>query len=225
MAKKWIFSMFGGEKDDSAEVIAVLARNKAPIEVELENSLIRFKSQLTFKDKAVVIGKPLSLGDQIKTGQHIRIRWPGAGRREMRLEVAVPHFNLPNGNAGFVCKSPSGSAMPKRNHERYDVSRFSNLKLEVGTGTYRVLDLCISGCRVALTTNAHRISLGQEVAEAVLIVGKESRIVFERFIPRSQRKGFIGCEFKVKQDGKSPAVLAQVLKSVETKQYDILQGT
>jgi len=224
MAKKWIMSLFGGEKDDSAEVLAVLARNKTPIQVELEGSLIRFKSQLTFKDKAVVIAKPLSFTDQIKSGQHVRIRWPGAGRREMRLQVALPHFNLPNGSAGFVCKAPDGSSMPRRNHERYDVSRFSNLKLEVGPGSYRVLDLCISGCRVALTTNAHQIALGREVSEAVLLVGKESKIVFERFIPRSQLKGFIGCEFKVKQDGKSPRVLAQVLKSIETKQFDLLHG-
>lgn len=222
MASKWIMSLFGGDKDDTGEVLSILARNRTPIEVEMEGSLIRFKSQLTFKEKAVVIAKPLTMIDAFKTGQKLRIRWPGAGRREMRLEIALPHFNLPNGNAGFVCKAPDGTAMPRRNHERYDVSRFSNLKLEVGPGTYRVLDLCISGCRVALTTNAHQIALGKEVAEAVLYVGKDTKIIFERFVPRSQKKGFLGCEFKVKQDGKSPRVLAQVLKSVETKQYDLL---
>lgn len=224
MAKRWIQNLFAGRKDDSADVLRILADNRTPIQVELENSLIRFKSQLTFKDKTVVIAKPMTIGGAIKSGEHVRIRWPGAGRREMRLEVALPHFNLPNGSAGFVCKAPDGSSMPKRHHERYDVSRFSNLKLMVGADSYRVFDLCVEGCRVALTTNVHQIAVGREVAEAMLMVGSDSKIIFERFIPRSQRRGFIGCEFKVKQDGKSPQVLAQVLKSVETRQYDLPHG-
>jgi hypothetical protein len=227
MAQKWILNIFGKEKDDSAEVLDVLARNRTPIQVEIEKSLIRFNSQLSIKEKAVIIAKPLTLGPtDLRTGGHVRIRWPGAGRREMRLEVAAPHFNLPNGNAGFVCKTPDGSAMPKRNHERYDVSRFNNLRLEVGTGSFRVIDLCVTGCRLAMTTNSSgtKIAMGREVEEAVLVVGKDSKIIFERLIPRSQRKGFVGCEFKVKQDGKSPKILAQVIKSVQTRQFDLINA-
>jgi len=227
MAKKWILNIFGGDKDDSGEVLDVLARNRTPIHVEIEKSMIRFNSQLSLKEKAVIIAKPLTLpATELRSGSFVRIRWPGAGRREMRLEVAIPHFNLPNGNSGFVCKTPDGSAMPKRNHERYDTSRYSNLRLEVGSGSYRVLDLCVSGCRVAMTmdTNRSKIAMGREVEEATLVVGKDSRIVFERLIPRSQRKGFVGCEFKVKQDGKSPKILAQVLKSVQDRQLDLLKN-
>jgi hypothetical protein len=223
--KSWILNILGKPKEDAAHLLDIVARNRTPINVEIEGSLIRFKSQLSLKDKAVVIARPVTLGNELKPGGFVRIRWPGAGRREMRLEIAMPHFNMPNGSVGFVCRTPDGSSMPKRNHERYDVSRYSNMRLEVGAGTFRVLDLCVTGCRVAMTADTPRskIVMGKEVQEAILIVGKDSKIVFERLIPRSQRKGFVGCEFKVKQDGKSPKVLAQVLKSVETRATDLLQ--
>jgi hypothetical protein len=221
MAKKWLLGLMGKEKDDSGEVIDVLARNRTPIHVEIEQSMIRFKSQLTVKNNTIVIAKPLTLGSELKSGNHVRIRWPGAGRREMRLLVMLPHINLPNGNAGFACKAPDGTAMPKRKQERYDVSRFNNLKLKVGATSYRVLDLSIDGMRIAMTTNMNgSVTLGKEVQEAILMVGEDSRILFERLVPRSNRRGAIGVEFSVKQDGKSPRKLADVLKSVQSKQLD-----
>ena len=219
MAKRSIFKLFSKVKDDATEVLDLLARNRTPIHVEVEQTLIRFKSQLSLKEKAVLFAKPPTLTNELRKGGHVRVRWPGAGRREMRLEVAVPHFNLPNGSVGFVCLPPEGSAMPKRKHERYDTSRFSNLMLEIGSTAFRLLDLGAGGCRIALTAETHRIkiTLGRPVEGAVLVVGKGSKVLFEHLIPRAQRPGFIGCEFRIKQDGTSPQLFAQVLQSVESR--------
>jgi hypothetical protein len=218
MSKRSIFSLFAKEQDDTTPVLDMLARNRTPVQVEVEKSLIRFKSQLSLKEKSVLLVKPATLGNDLHKGGFVRLSWPGAGRREMRLEISVPHFNLPNGNTSFVCKVPEGSAMPKRKHERYDTSRFTNMRLELGATSFRLLDICAEGCRIALTaeTSRFKITLGRPVEPATLIVGKGSKVNFEHVTPRAQREGFIGCEFRIKQDGESPKLFAEVLESVQT---------
>jgi hypothetical protein len=223
MDGKWLQNLFG-EKEDSTLTLTMLHRSHTPVLVEIERSLLRFKSLLTLKDKAVVIAKPAEFQDALTSGDHVRIRWSGAGRHEMRLEVVLPHINLPNGHAGFVCRVHDGVAQPRRNHERFDVSRFSNLKLTVGGGQFRVLDLCISGCRLARAGNTSpiRIAPGHELPQAALLVGSGAKVALAHLIPRSEGSGFICCEFEVMQDGKSPQILQKVIHSVEEKQIELL---
>lgn len=226
MAKKWL-GLFGGGQDDVTEVLEAVARNRTPVQAEIEQSQIRFQSQLSLKETAVILAKPLTLAaSELRTGGHVRIRWAGGGQREVRLEILAPHFNLPNGAAGFVCKRPTGSAKAKRKRERYDTSRFTNLRLEVAGGAHRVLDLCASGCRLAMTGDSKlaHTALGKETGEAVLLIGDGSRVVFEHLIPRSKHQGAVGCEFRVKQDGRSSKVLSQVLQSVQSRQFDRIHG-
>jgi hypothetical protein len=218
MSKSSIFSLFTKSQDDTTPVLDMLARNRTPVQVEVEKSLIRFKSQLSLKEKSVLLIKPPTLGNDLHKGGFVRLSWPGAGRREMRLEISAPHFNLPNGNVSFVCKVPEGSAMPKRKHDRYDTSHYTNMRLELGSVSFRLLDLCAEGCRIAITSETSRIkiTLGRPVEPATLIVGKNSKVNFEHVTPRAQREGFIGCEFRIKQDGVSPQLFAEVLQSVQT---------
>ncbi len=223
MDSKWLQNIFGG-REDATLTLNLLHRNRTPVLVEIERSLLRFKSLLTLRDKAVVIAKPAEYQDALKTGDHVRIRWSGAERHEMRLEVVHPHVNLPNGHAGFVCRVHEPITQPRRNHERYDVSRFSNLTAEIGGGQFRLLDLCESGCRLALAGNTSqiRIAQGHEMHQATLWVGSGAKVELSRLMPLSEGSGFIGCAFEVKQDGKSPQVLAQVIHSVEEKQVEVL---
>ena len=190
MAKRSLFNLFRAAHDEATEMLDTLGRNRTPIQVEVEQSTIRFSSQLSLKGSSILIAKPSTLGNVLHRGGYVRIRWPGAGRREMRLEIAAPHLNLPNGSVGFVCKTPEGSAMPKRKHDRYDTSRFSNLRLEVGAVSFRLLDLGPGGCRLATTpeTSHAKIHLGRAMEQAVLVVGKDSKVAFERLVPRAQRK-------------------------------------
>lgn len=223
MDGKWLQHLFG-DKEDATLTLTMLHRSHTPVLVEIERSLLRFKSLLTFRDKTVVIAKPAEFQDAVTTGDHVRIRWTGAGRHEMRLEVALPHINLPNGHAGFVCRVHEGVTQPRRNHERFDVSRFSNLRLAVGGGQFRVLDLSISGCRLARAGNTSpiRIAPDHELPSAALLVGSGAKVELVHLIPRSESSGFICCQFEVKQDGKSARVLAQVIHSVEEKQIELL---
>jgi len=223
MDGKWLQNLFGG-REDATLTLTMLQRSRTPVQVEIERSLLRFKSLLTLRDKAVVIAKPPEFQDALKYGDHVRIRWSGGGRHEMRLEVALPHVNLPNGYAGFICKVLEGAAQPRRDHERYDVSRFSNLRIELGGGLFRVLDLSLTGCRLALAGNTSRIRIaeGHELVQAELLVGAGAKVELEHFVPRYEGNGFVCCQFGVKQDGKSPRVLAQVIHSVEEKQVELL---
>jgi hypothetical protein len=203
MAKRSLFNLFRAAHDEATEMLDTLGRNRTPIQVEVEQSTIRFSSQLSLKGSSILIAKPSTLGNVLHRGGYVR-----------------------NGSVGFVCKTPEGSAMPKRKHDRYDTSRFSNLRLEVGAVSFRLLDLGPGGCRLATTpeTSHAKIHLGRAMEQAVLVVGKDSKVAFERLVPRAQRKGFIGCEFTIKQDGVSPKLFAQVLQSVQTRQLDSLSA-
>jgi len=222
MAKKWL-GLFGGGQEDVSELLEGLARHRLPVQAEIEQSHIRFQTQLSLKEKAVILAKPLTLAaSELHTGGYVRIRWAGGGQQAVRLEIMAPHFNLPNGGAGFVCKRPTGSVAAKRKRERYDTSRFTNLKLEVGGGAHRVLDLCASGCRVAMTADSSlaRTALGKDAGGAILLIGDGTRVELELLIPRSRHGGAVGCEFRVKQDGRSAKILTQVLQSVQSRQFD-----
>lgn len=58
MATKWFGGILGGATDPM-EILADLARNKTPVRVEIEGTLIKFNSQLTLKKGSVVVAKPL----------------------------------------------------------------------------------------------------------------------------------------------------------------------
>lgn len=225
MATKWFGSLLGGGTDP-LDILAELTRNKTPIRVEIENSLAKFNSQLTLKKGQIVVAKPLGLKEGLNVGTYVRVRVPGNARRELRLRVNTSHFNLANGNAVFICDAPEGEVSARRESERFDVTRYSNLRLVVGTAEFRLMDVSSSGFKVISTpAQAQQVfPLGKELRSTHLMLGTNARVDLERVVPRSHMGSSVGCEFDVKRDGASEKYLNHLLASL-TKAESERMGT
>lgn len=222
MATKWFGSLLGGSSDPM-EILADLARNKTPVRVEIENTLIKFNSQLTLKKGSVVVAKPLGLRDGITLGTHVRIRIPGGGRRELRLEVNTPHFNLSSGNAVFVCDAPEAEVSARRESDRYDVTRYNNLLLVVGTDQFRLVDVSSTGFKALSTPQQaqQHFPIGREIVGAYIKLGSNARVDLAKLVPRSHHQGVsIGFEFEVSREGTSAKYLNHLLSSLTKAETD-----
>ena len=216
MGTKWFGSLMGGSSDP-LEILADLARNKTPVRVEIENTLIKFNSQLTLKKGSVVIAKPLGLKEGINVGTYVRIRIPGGGRRELRLQVNTPHFNLSSGNAVFVCDAPEAEVSARRESDRFDVTRYSNLRLVVGGEQFRLVDVSSTGFNAISTVQQaqQHFPIGREIQGAYIMLGSNARVDLQKLIPRSHQHGMsIGFEFEVSREGASAKYLNHLLSSL-----------
>ena len=226
MATKWFGGLLGGGGGDALEILAELTRNKTPIRVEIENTLIKFNSQLTLKKGTVVIAKPLGLKDELSAGAHVRVRVPGSGRRELRLHVNTPHFNLSSGNAVFICDAPEKDISARRESDRYDVTRYNNLRLVMGSEQFRLVDVSSTGFKVLCTPAQAQqyFPLGKELHALHIMLGTNARVDLEKVVPRSHHGTSVGCEFEVKRDTASERYLNHLLASL-TKAESERMGT
>ncbi len=217
MAPKWFGGRTGKGGGDTLEALAELARKKTPVRVEVENSQIRFNSQLTLKRGMVVIAKPPGLREGFATDAFVRLRMPGAGRHELRLKVKSPHVNLANGNIVFICDAPEAEVDSRRESERFDVTRYNNLRLVMETVDFRLLDVSESGLRaIANATEAERyFPLGKELRSAHLKLGAKVRVDLEKVVPRALMPAAVGCEFAVMQDSIAERYLTHLLDSLK----------
>jgi hypothetical protein len=221
MATKWFGSLLGGGSSDPMEILADLARNKTPVRIEIENTLIKFNSQMTLKKGTVVIAKPLGLKEGLNVGSYVRIRIPGGGRRELRLQVNTPHFNLTSGNSVFVCDAPESEVSARRESDRYDVTRYNNLRLVLGAEQFRLVDVSSTGFKVLVTNQqAEHFPLGGTIHSAFIMLGANARVDLDKVIPRSHHGGSIGCAFEVSPDGVSARYLNHLLASLTKAETD-----
>jgi hypothetical protein len=225
MATKW-FGL-GGSKVDPLEVLAELARDKTPVRVEIEGTLIKFNSQITLKKGSVVVAKPMGLKEGLNAGTFVRLRLPGSARREMRLKVVTPHFNLASGNAVFVCDAPEKPVEAHRETDRYDVTRYSNLRLVLGTEEYRLTDISSTGFKVlASGSQVHQhFPLGRELHSAHIMLGANARVDLERIVPRAHHGTGIGCEFAVGRGSASERYLDHLLTSLTKAETQRMSAT
>ena len=198
------------------EFLAELARNKTSVRVEIEHSPLKFNSQLTLKKGAVIIAKPGGLREGLAKGSRVRLRIPGHGKREFRLVVTTPNFNLANGNAVFICDAPEGEVESKRESERFDVRRFGNLRLELASEEFRVIDISVSGLKVVTAADQAEeyFPLGKELHSAHIRVGANVQVDLARIVPRAHHGSTVGCEFAVKQQTPSETYLKHLLDSL-----------
>lgn len=227
MGTKWFGGLLGGGGGDPLETLADLSRNRTPVRVEIENTLIKFNSQLTLKKGTVVIAKPLGLKEGLAVGTHVRLRIPGSGRRELRLHVNAPHFNLSNGNAVFICDAPEGEVSARRESDRFDVMRYNNVRLVVGSEHFRLMDVSSTGFK-ALCTPAQAqqfFPLGKELHGAHVDLGTNVRVDLVKLVPRSHQSGSVGCEFEVKRDSASERYLHQLLSSLTKAESERMTTT
>jgi len=226
MATKWLGAILKSGSDPM-EQLAELARNKSTVRIEVEGTLIKFNSQLTLKKGSVVVAKPVGLKEGLSAGSHVRIRPPDGGAHELRLKVLTPHFNLTSGNAVFVCEAPEGEVAARRESDRFDVSRYNNLRLVLGSVEFRLADVSASGFKVhAVGPQAQEyFPLGKELSGAHIMLGSNARVDLERVVPRAHHGAYVGCEFAVSRDGTSERYLNHLLSSLTKAETQRLSAT
>lgn len=209
---------------DVWELLEHLSLNQAPIRVEIENSLEHFVSHVAIKEGWVVIVRPPRPTLDVSPGRHIRLRLPGAERRDLRLEVALSHKALGQGVAAFVCKPSRQQAPTRRQYDRYSVRRYRNVRLKMGATRFRVLDISLSGCKFLLNAwgSQRPIALGVPIYYAHLIVESQMTIQLGKLIPRSHYHRLVGCEFEVAPDSESSRALGVLVAALERKSTPVM---
>jgi hypothetical protein len=227
-----LLTMFHIGKGEAKAIEAVLARlekRQLAVRVELEHSLIRFETRLAVKRNAVVVAKPPALGKQLQTGHYVRFRVPDEPRHEIRMEVVTPHFNLANDQPAFLCRMPTAFAPPsKRKGDRFDTSRFTNLRLELPgqEGEFRILDISEHGCRVQTpyTRPREHLPLAAQIGNAVVLMGRNVKVGLAKIVPRDYQGTSVGMSFAVDPGGDNRKLLLHLLRSLETAQHDALKA-
>ncbi len=216
MAKDWDNDMPAVGKSPLL-VLEELARNEQPIRVEIEGVPLRFISRLSLRHGVVLIHKPAEMQADPVAGGHARIGLPHDPKRELRMEVLVPHLVLADGSAAFLCHDPVSLHSGRRNAARHRLAQDAGLRLHVGDADYALADLSMLGCRVVLVGGdaQTRFPLDQGLGTASLQAGSLVRVELHLVIPRMQRDRFIGCEFRPGRDGRSEQALRELLATLE----------
>ena len=189
-------------------VIPVLRRisdEQTVVRMEMERVMLRFNTRLALRDQVVLVGKPSGLEESIEKGDCARIKVPWAKNFEVRMFVTAHHVNLKNGSEGFICKTPSGHALPvKRSKDRFNTRRFSNLQLLLPSFglDFPIMDLSAEGCRIKARPEivADLFKMNREIMEGVIQVGERFHIALETMIPRAFLRETVGLEFNPRQD-------------------------
>ena len=224
MAHHWIGDLLGKGGPSTLEFLAELARTKAPVRVEVENSQVRFNSQLTLKRGVVVIAKPPGLREGFGTDTFVRMHTLHGASHEFRMKVKSPHVNLASGNAVFICEAPHSEVSSQRNSERFDVTRYNNLRLVMNTVEFRLQDVSKSGLRaIATPSEAERFfPLNHELRSAHLKLGAKVRVDLEKLVPRARLPVAVGCEFTIASDPTSGRYLTHLLDSLKKTEEERL---
>ncbi len=228
MAK--LLRMWGSGREQAAvrALLTRLDRQRTPLRMEIENSLIRFTTALACKRGTVVVAKPPALDGQRLLGATVRFHPPGEPERALRMKVAVPHFNLANGQPAFLCDPPTGFTQGSgRQSERHDTRRFRNLLLHIpALGAFPVLDLSASGCRVESPSPdpAVQFPLDEPLGAATLQLGRNARVEVAGLVPRSHNGRTVGLELLLEPGGRGVNYLEHLLRSLERTATDSMRA-
>ena len=212
--------IFGGEKRAVARTLEHLHENHTPIRVEIEKLGVRFRSNLSLRKGVVAISRPMGFNMEIPPGTTVRIKVPEKKDREIKMAIANPNFQMANGRSFFICSLPEKFAPKnKRASERFRTSRFKNLLFHFPEmhSTYRIIDLSLSGCRIATRSEnlAAILTEGEPIQPAEIRIGESVRIEMGSVIPRAFRESNVGLQFDLGRNQTSNDRLAKLLKWLE----------
>ncbi len=207
------------EEKEVVKTLQMLERQRTPVRIEVETTRIRFNTIISIKRGMVVIAKPSGLQQELKTGGGVRMKIPEADAREVRLEIITPNFNLTNGASVFLCKMPTQFAGgARRSSERYDTSRFNNLKLGLSDvdQQFKLVDISLGGCRIKTGSGVAKrlFPIGKEILTASIVLGANVSVTLNTIVPRMHSESGVGLEFKVSQDGSHMKYLQHLLLSL-----------
>lgn len=210
------------------KTIRQLELAKTPVRLEIENANIHFYTVLSIRRNMVVVAKPPGLHKVIKRDAFVRFSIEDQ-ELEIRMQVMVPHFNMLSGNYAFLCHMPSEYAeKSKRNHERYNTSRFNNLSLFIPGEEFkfRIIDLSYAGCKIFSTTESlvGLLSLNGVIKKPRIRVGEKVEIELESVVTRMVSEKTAGLELNFGEDRHSKNRfdhLIESLKESEVKKMSV----
>jgi hypothetical protein len=219
MALKWMESLWSrsSEVADPLRLLLNVACTNTPVQIHLENTLIRFKSAIKIKNNgSVQIMKPFGLHGQVAAGQRVRLRLPGPEKRDLRLQVTISHFNLEDGKTAFFCRLPDALTRCRRQSERHDTLRFTNLRLMMEGELFRLVDLSANGLKVFLigTQGPYMFPLGRELRGCQIVMGQDAAVNLRRLTPRNYQPGMVGCEYEIRSEETSQRYYRYLFESV-----------
>ena len=220
-----LLSSQGREDKEILGSLASLDKDRVPVQMEIENTSIHFKTRISVKSATVIVAKPLNLKEGLAKGGTVRFKVPDTEGRELRMEVLTPHFNLTNGNPVFLCKIPTNYAQSNmRGALRFNTSRFNNVALMLGDNSvrYRVVDLSLGGCKIFLASkeDKQRFAVGVPISGARIDLGDKASVHLKALIPRNLRGQAVGCQFEVSSEGVSKKYLEHLLESLEKAELE-----
>lgn len=209
------FGLFGSRAHTStASVLLEPAAALLPVQIHIENTLVRFTTHFTLRNNgAVLLHKPSGVDALLVQGVYVRLSIVEADWRDLRLRVTVPHLELKSGRAAFLCRPCEDFAPSRRKEDRHAVLRYRNLRLHVGGHVYRMADLSGGGLRIilgALQSSAH-LPVGRRLADARLDLGKGSAVTLASVIPRNHYGRMVGCAIQVAAEPESLRCFEHVL--------------
>lgn len=189
---------------------------------------MRFTTVLMMRNNTVVVAKPNTQMPGLDRGTFMRLSVPNDGDRQLRLEVVTPHLNMRDGTPVFVCKVPERfvEQQTRRKADRYETSRFTNLRLSLAEHRwqYRVLDVSASGCKVVPrdTKPQREFPPGHRFNKGSLVVG-DLRIPLEYVVPRSYQGNAVGVEFTVSPPESNQRQLQTLIDALRRKEVERLR--
>jgi hypothetical protein len=173
------------------------------------------------------VAKPAGLGPYLKKDSMVRFSVPDEPGRDVRLQVASPHFNLTSGNAIFICNFPTEfSEGTKRRSTRFNTSRFNNLHLSVPTLKYRfrIIDLSLNGLKIYVQGDpAEMFPLGKPISPANIAISKVNAEL-TAIIPRVHKGNTVGCEFQAAQNSTALKYIAHLINSLQKSEQEKIQS-
>jgi hypothetical protein len=219
MLLKMIDHLMHGPNDLWA-TLESLAVSRAPVRIEIENSLERFTSRVALSKDSVVFQRPERDTLRVQAGDHIRAFLPGDKAQELRLEVVAARMKLAQGGLALQCKPSARIVSRRRAVDRYNVRKYSNLHLTFDGEQFRVIDISAKGCKLMLTPmqSQGRFPVGDQIWYAALQLGQDTTMRLDRLIPRNHAGRMIGCEFQVKRTDASDVTLTRLIASLDKAQ-------
>jgi len=229
-----LFGFFSARKiQEDPNVIRLLQRleqNNTQFQVEIESTLLRFGTMLLNRGGGVVLARPRAISNHLKKGSFIRFNNPFSQNEVVRMEILVPAFNLTNGTPALICKRPDKilALLQQRSNNRYNTSRFSNLKLYIPGNNFlcRIVDLSYTGCKAIIPSEnfAQDFPLNEPLSGCELKLGSKVSIPLHAVTPKSHHRNAIGFEFTTVADHLSSNYLSHLITSLERKEAYLLKA-
>ena len=228
----WLGGLLSSTHREERAVLRALSElsdRKMPVRLEAEKGGVGFFTVISLRRNAVVVARPRNLRSGIVKDSHVRLTLPNSGRKQVRLQVLVPHVKLPmTVKHACVCAVPDAfSGECKRSADRFSTRRFKNLQLQLPDQqkSYRVVDLSTSGMRILTGEDSSlmRFSPGTEQVPARLRVGQRVTIELRSLVARAITGGTVGLQMQVQRDGASERHLMNLLNRLQEHELRRLQ--